>query len=83
MLEEMVHKQVNASGQATHVITGVIFNGYNKTIGVHHIAIPVAYYKIVYLNTGIEVFYGANVENSKVQHVSIADLQKYVSFKIR
>lgn len=83
MLEEAVHKEVNTSGRATVIVTGVIFNGYNKTIGNHHIAIPVAYYKIVYLSTGTECYYGPNVVNSKVQKVTIESLQKYVPFIIR
>ena len=84
MLEEAVHKQVNASGRPTIIITGLIYgSGTVHYIGYHRIQVPVAYYKIVYLSSGTTCYYGENVSNSKVQKVSISDLQQYVPFIIQ
>lgn len=84
MLEEMVHKQVNSSGKATIIITGAIYSsGQFHSIGFHHIQIPVAYYKIVYLDNNIECYYAVNSNSAKVQQVSVSDLQKYVPFTIK
>lgn len=82
MLEEYVHKKVNKEGQPTHIITGVIYNGYTKTIGKHNIPVPVAYYKIIYFDDGMETYYAANNNSAKVQKISLFDLQKLLPYKI-
>jgi len=85
MLEETVHKQVTASGRATIIITGAIYGkGVVHYIGYHQIQVPVAYYKIVYLDKNIECFYAINDNTApRVQQVAISDLQQYVPFTIQ
>lgn len=84
MLEEAVHKQVNASSHPIHIVTGAIYSkGEFHAIGFHHIQIPVAYYKIIYLDSGIETYYAVNSNSAVVQKVTVADLQQYVPFVIK
>ena len=55
-LETKVRNMVNVK----YVITGAIYVDGAKTIGKHHIPIPVSYYKIVYLSDGTTQTYVAN-----------------------
>jgi endonuclease G, mitochondrial len=82
MLEEYVHKKVNQENQPTHIITGAIYKGYTKTVGKHHIPVPVAYYKIIYFNNGMEAYYAENSNSAKVQKIDLMTLQRYLPYKI-
>jgi len=83
MLEEAVHKKVNTLNTPTHIITGAIYGTHSGTIGKHNILIPLAYYKIIYLDSGIEAYYALNSNDAKVQQVSLESLQKLVPFVIK
>ena len=82
-LEEKIHKQVVATGKPVHVITGLIFNNYNTTIGKHHIPVPSKYYKVIYFDgTGIDAYYAENINNCSVNTIDISNLEKEIGFKL-
>ena len=62
MLEENVRKESFKT-----VVTGAVYKYPSKTVGKHKVAVPVSYYKIVYLTNGkIEAYIANNTQDSKV-----------------
>lgn len=72
-LEAKVRKMVAFSGKDTHVGTFAVYRNSQKIKG--GTPIPVAYWKVVYLESGPRVFYAENKSTSKVVEVSKFDIQ--------
>jgi endonuclease G len=67
----------------TYVITGAVYTYPAKTIGKNKVPVPVALYKVVYLQKGEKTIYFVdNIDKATVSTISEADLEAKAGFDI-
>jgi DNA/RNA endonuclease G (NUC1) len=67
-----------------YVVTGAIYENYNKVIGIRKVPVPTQLYKIVYLQDGNVIAYIAdNVKGGKVTPTNVENIEAKVKFKFR
>lgn len=81
ILEELVRKMAVSAGHSIHVITYAIYDTPTKTM--NGIPIPLGYFKVVYLNTRVRVFYADNIDHAQVVESTITNFEQKIGFSIR
>jgi endonuclease G len=80
MLEEDVRKMAAHTNHPIHVLTYAIYSTSPATV--NGIPKPIGYFKAVYLDTGIRVYYANNVNHAPVTETTVAEFEKAIGYSI-